>query len=356
MTDHQRQRFLFIRLDRIGDLVLTLPADSAVETATVDWWIPKGLSFVTANASPPRHAQEVESKIGIHRFLQLLREVRSTRYDGTVVFHAPWWVSLLVWLARVPVRGGVRSQWHSFLFFNRSIRQKRSQAEHSELEYAYQLVEQIFKIKKTKRQGLQLRSVTSTAHPALLNELGLIEFQYLVAHPGMSGSALNWPIEHYAQLIRSLAKSQTVVITGTASDAAYLQPLRALTLGEAHIQWLDGRLTGQELIAVLEKAKAVIAPSTGVVHLAASTGRPTLGLYSPVRVQSAQRWGPIGEHVQTLTPEVRCPGEKSCLGTACQLYSMNEPEGARTCMRFITPEQVVNTLNALRVSAGNSER
>jgi heptosyltransferase I len=332
MTPFANQRILFVRLDRIGDLVLTLPVDSAVRGADVDWWIPEHLGFVAMLAQPPRKAREVPRKISISRFFDLVREVREVDYDAAVVFHAPWWVSLLLACARIPIRGGVRSQWHSFLFLNRTVRQKRSQAEFSELEYSYQLVEKIFGLERTKRHSLKLHGVDAAARASLLSKIRLEDRGYFVVHPGMGGSALNWPTENYATLIRELAKDSPVVITGTESDEPYLAPLRKLLGDESGVFWLDGRLGGPELITILDGARAIVAPSTGVLHLAASTGRPTLGLFSPVRVQHPKRWGPQGDRVVTLLPDVVCPGELRCLGPVCPHYD---------CMTLITPEQVL---------------
>ena len=136
-------RALFVRLDRIGDLVLTLPTDQSVSIDEVDWWILKGLSFVTNNALlTPRKSIELSKQQTFANIFKLAQAVRIKRYDFVVVFQAPWWVSLVVWLARIPTRVGVKSQWHSFLFLNRAVRQKRSRAEMSELEYGFRLLEQ----------------------------------------------------------------------------------------------------------------------------------------------------------------------------------------------------------------------
>ncbi|MEN0059029.1 MAG: glycosyltransferase family 9 protein, partial [Bdellovibrio sp.] len=55
---------------------------------------------------------------------------------------------------------------------------------------------------------------------------------------------------------------------------------------------------------VLGAAKAVIVPSTGIAHLAASLGTPVIGLYSPVRVQHPRRWAARGPQVKILMPPV----------------------------------------------------
>lgn len=327
---------LFIRLDRIGDLILSLPVDESFSEG--DWWISRGLGFITRASSPKRNAQEMDKKFSAKKFFELLKTVRRARYDRAIVFHGPWWVGLLLWLARVPVRVGVKSQWHSFLFFTHAVRQKRSRAEHSELEYNYRLVEEAFGLSNDtlKRTSLKLVAVGSTDQnqSAAIRDLPK---EYVVVHAGMAGSARNWPTENYQQLIEELlAENTSVVMTGTTSDEPYLSPLRdALGVSRTGLIWLDGKLGGSELIGVLARAKSIVAPSTGVIHLAASTSRKTIGLYSPVRVQKPRRWGPQGQNVKTFEPAVECPGEMRCLGETCPKFD---------CMKMITVSEVLNTI------------
>ncbi len=327
---------LFVRLDRIGDLVLSLPVDESFDRAS--WWIPKGLKFVTDNAEPKRNAKEVARKISARNFWKLFRETKRENFQTAVVFHAPWWVGLLLFLARIPVRVGVRSQWHSFLFFNRGVRQKRSRAEHSELEYNFLLAEAGLG-HSLPRTSLQLRS----AENEVLPRYDLAPGTYSVVHPGMGGSALNWPIENYEGLVRELVSREKVAITGTPADEPYVAPLRERLRDLPNVVWLDGKLKGPELISVLANARTVTAPSTGVLHLAASTGVPTLGLFSPVRVQQPKRWGPQGARTKTLMPQVECPGEMSCLGPACPLFD---------CMKRITVSDAVQALDELAFMKG----
>jgi heptosyltransferase I len=315
---------LLIRMDRIGDLVLTLPVDQALtETKIVDeidWWIPKGLSFITDSASPKRRAREVAREISLLDFLKLVREIRSRRYTHAAVFQGPWWVGLALFLAGVPRRIGVLSKAPSFLFFNYGVRQKRSRSDRSELEYNFALLEEALKLRagSLPRHTLKLRG----AFPLVPK---LTAGNYFVVHPGMGGSALNWPTARYIELVRTLARRATVVITGTKTDEEYLAPLKVNLEGEGNVLWLDGKLKGQELIGLLANAIAIVAPSTGVLHLAASTGRPTVGLFSLIRVQRAIRWGPQG------------------LKTAF----VEAPDEAPESMGKISAEDVVDKINSL---------
>lgn len=334
---------LFIRMDRIGDLSLTLAADTALGTrnsdgtSSVDWWISQGLGFIADHAAPRRRVREMPGKISYREFRQLLRELKSRSYRAAVVFHAPWWVSPLLWLARIPLRIGVKSQWHTFLFLNKGVRQKRSLSEMSEYEYNLRLIEDGFSMPEGTVPRKPLKLVIDDGwKDETLKDNGLKEGKYSVVHPAMRGSARNWPTSHYISWIQEAAKDETIVITGTSSDDQQLEPIRQALHGASRVIWLDGKLSGPQLLHVLSGARCVLAPSTGIAHLAAGLDRPVIGIYSPVKVQHPRRWGPQGKSVQVLVPEVECPGKKKCVGSECAQYD---------CMNRISLESVRSLWN-----------
>jgi heptosyltransferase I len=305
---------------------------SANGFSRADWWISRGLGFIADHAMPPRQVREMRSKIGLSEFRQLLRETKARQYKAAVVLHAPWWVNILLWLARIPKRVGVKSQWHSFLFLNHGIRQKRSLSEMSELDYNLRVVEEGFELnpESLDRHGMKL-AIDSDWQNDTLKRYNLTREKYSVVHPGMSGSARNWPTELYGEWIKKASKSSKVVITGTASDNAILDALRALVGDNSDVIWLDAKLSGPQLLHILHAAKQVLAPSTGIAHLAAALGRSVIGLYSPMKVQHPTRWRPLGPSVKTLTPAVECPAKTNCLGANCAHFD---------CMKLITIAQV----------------
>jgi ADP-heptose:LPS heptosyltransferase len=226
----------------------------------------------------------------------------------------------------------VKSQWHTFLFLNKGVRQKRSLSEVSEYEYNLRLVEVGLGLAEGEisRRPLQMQ-IDPKWQDETLSDHGIARSKYSVVHPGMSGSARNWPTSQYISWIQEAARSEKIVITGTASDEPILEPIRQALAGTQNVVWLDGKLSEPMLLHVLAGARVVLAPSTGVAHLAASLGRPVIGIYSPVKVQHPKRWGPQGNAVQVLVPDVECPGKKACLGTQCPQYD---------CMTQISLESV----------------
>lgn len=339
------KHLLFVRMDRIGDLILTLPVDQLpyLQDSKVDWIITKGLAPFAESAVPPRKFSEASREFSVGTFFSFFRSVRAGNYDGAVVFHAPWWVSAALWLARVPVRVGPKSQWHSFLFLNRTLRQKRSEAKFHEFEYNHRLVLEGLG-QSNLAAPLRPLQLTASQGDKTLHAYGLTNRQYFVVHPGMGGSARNWPAEFYVEWIRRMSAESQVVVTGTPGDAAWLEPIRAALSHAPSVIWLDGKLSTKDWLAVLGGAKAVLAPSTGTIHAAASLGVPTLGIYSPVKVQAPRRWAPLGNFAKALVPQVDCPGHFECLGEKCEYYD---------CMKRLTPDQVVGEIRRLVSEAGS---
>ncbi|MCB0340708.1 MAG: glycosyltransferase family 9 protein [Pseudobdellovibrionaceae bacterium] len=308
------KKLLLVRLDRMGDLVLTLPVDSHPDLKDTEcfWIIPVGLDFIVQN----RPFRTITKKLSFFDFFRFVKWLRQENFSASVVFHAPWWMSLALFLARIPWRVGPLSQWHSFLFFNKGIRQKRSECQYHELDYNYLLLE----------QGLDLQKLPQHLPLELHAEPpeNLSPRSYVVVHPGMGGSARNWPLAYYKNLIESLSESTSVFVTGTNMDREWLEPLKKNTKVNENIKWLDGQLSGTDLLRLLKGAKTVVAPSTGVLHLAAALGVHTIGIFSPITVQKPDRWGPKGPRALTIAPAVDCPGYFKCIGEKCPHYDCME--------------------------------
>jgi ADP-heptose:LPS heptosyltransferase len=295
MIQTMENAVLLVRIDRIGDLVLTLPCDQHVKNAF--WFVSQETTPLLKMASPPRRGQGFNKKFSLSEFFRMVSCLRDLRPHAVIIFHAPWWVSLVMWLTRVPLRVGRRSQWHSFLFLNKTIRQKRHQSEKHELEYNLELCHLLHQQTVYPKKILNLKLLPPHHNVATWD---LKPKKYFVVHPGMGGSAKNWPSKNYIELIRHLLQYQPVVITGTDQDQKYLDPIYKQLKTFEGITWLNGRLNLLELLVVHSEACAVVAPSTGTLHLAAALGTPTIGLYSSVVAESAQRWGPRGPHVIAL--------------------------------------------------------
>lgn len=310
-------KVVLIRIDKIGDLIATLPVDQLSwinqKSFQIKWVISKGLGWIPRCADPVREYFEIDSNNPKIAAQQLEQYLKSEKPDAVVVFYAPWWVSLACWKANVPLRVTRRSQWHSYLFFNRGLRQSRSKAEKHEADYNRELVEYAFEQKiNIKPEATPVLKLAPTTHRHLFEKFALKSGEYFIVHPGMAGSALNWPQSHYSTLIEKLINAGTVVITGTKGDEPFLNELRPEWEKHPQVRWLQSQVNMDELLSLLKSARAVIAPSTGVLHLAAAIGTKCVGIYSPVTAHSAVRWGPRGPQAHFIAP---LSNEPDCMST-----------------------------------------
>lgn len=105
-----------------------------------------------------------------------------------------------------------------------------------------------------------------------------------------------WPAERFAALFRALAAGPLpgavpVVIAGPgAAERAMAAPVLA-ALPEAID--LVGRLSLPEVAACLARASLFVGNDSGLMHLAAAAGAPTLGLFGPT---PADEYAPAGRH------------------------------------------------------------
>lgn len=309
----RRKKVLLLRLDKIGDLICTLPVDDVLDENLFDvtWVVQKGLGPVIDLGKKKRKYLEID-KNNIEFGKRDLRDLlKLFKPDIAISFQCPWWINYELFKAKVPTRAGVKSQWHSFLFLNQGIRQKRSRAEKHEFEYNLDLVLNTFSLKEDKK--FHYFEIEKPDNQNILTKHQLENKMYVVVHPGMMGSALNWPQTEYIKYIYKLIEDgYQVVITGTDQDEPYLTHIKKIFSENLSVTWLQSKLNLQELIVVLAYSEFVVAPSTGVAHLAASVNAHIKGIYSPVRVHHPKRWAPRGPNVEvflldenTLTTDIK---------------------------------------------------
>ncbi len=306
-----KKKVLFIRLDKIGDLICTLPVDQILDEAEFDvtWIIQKGLGAVVDLGIKKRKYLELDKANPKDSARKLQNLIYEFKPDAAVSFQGPWWVNFELFKARIPVRSGVFSQWHSFLFLNNGLRQKRSQALKHEFAYNMDLILHTFKLKEDKR--FQYFEISKPDSNSILKKFKLSEKNYIVIHPGMMGSALNWKQSQYMEFIDEQIRQQNVIcITGTVADEPYLNDIKHEFQNHPSVRWLQNQLNLKELIQILSASTYVVAPSTGVAHLAASVGATVHGIYSPVRVHHPKRWAPRGPYVTVHVPHNTKSGDE----------------------------------------------
>lgn len=131
----------------------------------------------------------------------------------------------------------------------------------------------------------------------MLGRLGFEAGQRVVAvHPGSGGRRKCWPAERFARVAEALGAEGigVALVQGPADGEIVADVLKAL--GGAPPPVVSD-LPVRDLAALLSLCATYLGNDSGVTHLAAAVGTPTVALFGPT---DPAVWGPRGERVTIL--------------------------------------------------------
>ena len=360
-------RVLINRSDAIGDSILTSSMAKMIKKKFPE---AKVTFLISAKAADlfKNHPYIDEIRIyhrnarfylKIREILRVFSEVKPTHYFYVGGGYLP---NFVAWLRMIPFRGGLKSKWHTYLFLNKGTRQKRSMVTMHELEYNLGLlaplgIEYNYQdLQNYSPEIILTQDEIESAHELLKKDLinegkdGNLELVFI--HPGMTGHTLNWSSRNYGRLILKLEQKFPgkflYIVSHTLSDAVFLQGMKEFLMRKENeflaerTYYLNGMKHGlRHYMSVLKGASLFVGPSTGTTHIAAVLGVPVVTIYSPIRVQSALRWGPLSkkpEKLKILVPDVICGEVMKCAERACPYYE---------CMGKIEVDDVVRQAIAI---------
>ena len=111
---------------------------------------------------------------------------------------------------------------------------------------------------------------------------------YLCLMPGSTWPSKTWPREHFAELARQARREGLEVVVLGAPDE---QPICDFVGQSATINQC-GRTSLKEAAAWLRGAWAAVGNDSGLSHLAAACGTPTLAIYGATDPGGSTPWGP----------------------------------------------------------------
>lgn len=325
-----RRKFLVVRTDRLGDLILSLPVTTALKEAYPGCSVALLVSPHTAplvNHHPDVDLLLVDDAAGSHKgvrgWLRVVRQIRAGQFDTAVLLHPTLRLSLALAAARIPVRVGTAYRVYSFLFTTPVRVHRRAVARH-ELDLNFDLLAPLAPRPPRVEFKIPIDPEARAKVQHLLAPLRTRPGRKLVAvHPGSGGSARDWPVDRFADLVDALHRhfDAGVIITGSAQESSLVG--RLCQLCQTKPFRLDGGTTLKELAALLAEVDLLVSNSTGPLHLAVAVGTEVIGLYCPIRACAPERWGPYGRPQSVLTPKAdacdRCTGRRcphwDCMAT-----------------------------------------
>jgi heptosyltransferase-2 len=234
-------------------------------------------------------------RLGIAMQRQLADQLRGGKYGQALVMSRKWKAALAPWLAGIPLRTGFAGEFRFGLLNDVRFGERKLP----------RMIDQMGALALPKGVPLPaewpLPELKVPAHDVqtwLARQRLAGESRPIVTlSPGAVGTGKAWPVAHYAELAKALATDgASVWILGGPSETPLAKKIIATAGDRAH------DLTGSDLrnaILALAAADISVTNDSGLMHVAAAIGTPTVAIFGPT---SPWHWKPLNPVAAILEP------------------------------------------------------
>ncbi len=296
---------LISRTDNIGDVVLTLPLAKFLK----EYFPGIHISFLGKNYTRP----VIDACVYVDEFINADDFLHSKIYSNNHVPDCIIHVFPVKEIAKragqlsIPVRVGTTSRLYHWHTCNKRIKLSRKNSGIHEAQLNLKLlkafnIDHDFTLKEIENSfGVTKIQPLQNKFAALLNK----EKYNLIIHPKSQGSAREWGLNNFIELINSLDKKRyEIFISGTKKERESIQQLFD-TVGDV-VTDITGIMNLEEFISFIDHSNGLVANSTGPLHIAAALGKYAFGIFSPLWPMNPARWAPLGENAKSFVIQKNC--------------------------------------------------
>jgi ADP-heptose:LPS heptosyltransferase len=317
------RNLLVMRLDNIGDVIMTSPAlrslRSHLPQAKITLLASPGGAFVAPllpwvdDVLPWRVLWQDLGRLDFDptREWELIATLRDRQFDAAVIFtsfsQSPHPAGLICTLAGIPIRIG-ESKEQDFGTLTHAV--PPAADELHQVDRNLRLLEFTGIAVSDRSLWLQLPDAYKLLIPSQ---------PYILLNPWTSCQSRNYPTDRLAMAAQQLSDltSWAIVVTGVAKDRDRARPLLE-ALGQRAIDVI-GQTDLTELVALVANAKLVITNNTSTMHIADAMRTPMVVLFAGTELEC--QWQPRSSPTRLLRqPTVcnpcyafTCPYELQCL-------------------------------------------
>ena len=275
---------LITRHDKIGDFVVTLPLFKAIKEQYPYTKLTALVSKVNFD-----FAQNIEFIDDVILFdknnlSQIKQEIKSKKFDASISAYIDTAVGKLLFGSGIKKRIAPATKIAQ-LFFNKRVKQRRSQVKKREWEYNLDLGKTIFPDIK-----LEFSKPLLTVH-----YLPFTKEKKVIFHPGFGGSSDgNLTLDDYINLARSIKNSEYEIVFSFGPDDETSKEYIQHHL-DFEATMFDSKVSLMEFTQYIANSMLFVSTSTGPMHLAGATNTQTLSFFGESLFASAKRWGTMSD-------------------------------------------------------------
>ncbi len=322
------------RTDNLGDVILTLTLAGYLKTIKPTIKI----YFIGKTYTEPiiRASHFIDGFLDREQIIaqpNLLSKIKAE----AIIFVFPDKELAKIAYSRINIRIATSHRWFHWLYCNELVNFSRKNSPLHESQLNCKLLKPFnLEIPTLQDLGSFYGLVSNKETYSYLKSYFKPQTLHLIIHPKSKGSAREWKIENYYQLITKFRNQNTqIFITGVATEGDLIRTQCPEIFAETHVTDLTGKLNMEELITFIGFSDGLLACSTGTLHIAAALGIFALGLYPPMKPIHPQRWQPLGKNANYITAKDDCNLCKKSFGQTIP---------SCICMQEISIDKVFKTI------------
>lgn len=269
---------LITRHDKIGDFVTALPMCKVLKEQTEH----KIVMLVSkVNVALAKKLNFIDDVIEYSEdSFTLLRRLAPFKFDVSISGYIDFNLGFTLFAARIPIRIAPATKIAQ-IFFNKTIKQRRSKVEKTEWAYNLDLLHKFDE------------SLTLNFHRPLLN-IDAQKEDFIIFHTGFGGSSDgNLSLDDYLKLAKRASKKIKVLFSFGPDDGESKKYILDNLDFEATIR--DDFKSLWEFAQFIASCKLFVSTSTGPMHLAGLTNTATFSFFGENLFASSKRWSTVSE-------------------------------------------------------------
>jgi ADP-heptose:LPS heptosyltransferase len=301
------RRVLFLRQDRIGDMVVTLPTIHALKRRYPH--IEISILASPANVSIIKHDPAVceihlYNKKRLGDTLRTLRHIRRQRYDVFIDLMTGTSITSLILtllMAKESFKIGLSKEAFRH-YYDCYTREDAMGEQHIAYQVGATLLPFGIDLTREPLDGaVRLSDEQREKGAQIVAELRNSRYEAIVGI-NISAGRVNrsWDQERYATTIGQLSRGYPQLQFVISCDPRdYGRGVTVAKAGGNNVAIIPPGLSLPEVIAVISKLDCILSPDTSICHIAAGLGVPLLGFYSG-NAHNFNRFYPLGKRVWTV--------------------------------------------------------
>ncbi len=337
---------LIIRLDRIGDLVLSTPTFRAIREhfpkANIVLFVSSYTQDIVKGNPYLDNVITIDKKIGFVKKLKFIKKIRAERFDLSIALSYCLFSIIATFFSGSRFRVGIDNYGLGFLFTSKISYVYKDSGNRHEVEATLDVVRTIGIDTKNKALYVPINKKGEFFAETFFKKNNISTADFIVAiHPGARIEYKRWSPEGYAEAADYLINQYNakIIITGSAEEIILSKKIGSLMSNKPIIT--SGSLNLVQIFSILKRCRLFIGNGTGPLHIAAALDVPTIAIYDCL--DPIEKWFPWdnlhialyrGKRFFSNTPKCKALYWKELLSTTDVIHAI---------------ETIANTLNIERL-------